>query len=707
MLLTLGELKHRLQGDMGGLVRELQEITGRYGRNEEEAWRSSLPKLTAAFAAPSFDPLHLYFGGKGNLALEYQLPASSSWCDLVLLGSNSQRPSVVIIELKDWQTRADRPGTVEGLIERFGEPVLHPSDQVRGYAEYCRRFHSAVHDFGADVFGCVLFTKDYFVQSYRLAPNASLADAYPCFTLSPKDTGEVLPAYFSQHLSRPHEPFATAFERGTYKQDRGFIRQIGQQIADPKANHFELLDNQRRAFSLVRSRINDSVFGTDGEIRKQVIIVDGPPGSGKSVLAAKLWAALVTDPNLPEGSAVFTTTSSSQYSNWRHLFREAANDAGAVGVVKRATGYTPITNNALGRLRRLHGPTFLSDVDNWRENVRTVRNLGMPFEDGAQDDQFLVSIVDEAHALINPEQPEGRGQYGFVVTLGPQAYHIIRSSTVTVFLLDAQQSFRDRENTTVEDIKTWAHELNATVTSEISLAGTQFRCAGSKEYVEWAEGVLRGESPEVLRVLSKSWMSLLDFRIFENPAELEAALRRQLDAGRTARLLASYARKWKTQGAALPHDLPDNLKDFHEVYDVGGTRKHWSRIWNFVPRGTDYTQYIQARSGSRMHADPLCEVGCPYAVRGFDFDYVGLLWLSDLRRRNGGWEVDIEQVYESGLVSTLRTARRESDAQGAAHMRLREALAQGYRILMTRPMRGIYVWFEDQDTRRYLESCIA
>lgn len=31
-----------------------------------------------------------------------------------------------------------------------------------------------------------------------------------------------------------------------------------------------------------------------------------------------------------------------------------------------------------------------------------------------------------------------------------------------------------------------------------------------------------------------------------------------------------------------------------------------------------------------MHQDPLSEVGCPYVVRGFDFDYVGLLWLEDI-----------------------------------------------------------------------------
>jgi DUF2075 family protein len=56
-----------------------------------------------------------------------------------------------------------------------------------------------------------------------------------------------------------------------------------------------------------------------------------------------------------------------------------------------------------------------------------------------------------------------------------------------------------------------------------------------------------------------------------------------------------------------------------------------------------------------MHTDPLCEVGCPCAVRGFDFDYLGLLWLGDLLwgdgrqsrmgwRRQHGWNAQLENT---------------------------------------------------------------
>ena len=157
MLITIEELRRWFDDDSRGLVNRLQEETGRYGSEEAESWRRSLHALTRVFRGPSFQPLHLYFERRGNLALEYQLPAASSWADVILLGKHDNGGSAVILELKDWETAADLPGKAEGLIERMGRQELHPSDQVRGYTEYCRRFHSAV-DPNTRVHGCVLFT---------------------------------------------------------------------------------------------------------------------------------------------------------------------------------------------------------------------------------------------------------------------------------------------------------------------------------------------------------------------------------------------------------------------------------------------------------------------------------------------------------------------------------------------------------------------
>ena len=108
-----------------------------------------------------------------------------------------------------------------------------------------------------------------------------------------------------------------------------------------------------------------------------------------------------------------------------------------------------------------------------------------------------------------------------------------------------------------------------------------------------------------------------------------------------------------------------------------------------------------------MHEAPLCEVGCPYAVRGFDFDYVGVLWLGDLRIRNGRWEVDLEQVHESGISHSLSRARKEKAPGGEAYRRVLRSVAQAYRIILTWAICGVYVYFEDEETKAFVEGAMG
>lgn len=726
---------------MDQLVSELKQLTHRRTYEEEQSWRVSLPKVSRAFSSPSFENLDLFFPSNGSLALEYNMPGGTGWADMVLLGRHKEKPAAVIVELKDWITQGDRPGIAEGLIHRHGREDEHPSDQVRGYTEWCTHFHSTVQDQEASVHGCVIFTRDPYYHSYALPPNESLTNTYPCFSLERRDVDDRLPKFFRSRISEPDRRFAEAFERGVYKQSRGFVQQIGGQILDPKASPFVLLDNQRRAFALVKARVSQAVVGK--RPKKTVILVEGPPGSGKSVVAAKVWASLVTDPDLPGGNVVVATTSASQGSNWRYLFSRAADNAGAAGAVVSATGYTPLSTQQFGALRKQY-PTAFKKEPFWRENMGMLRSLAPDFRSGSKDEEFLVSIVDEAHALINPEHIEGVGQFGFATAFGPQAYQIMRSSTVSVFLLDTQQGFRDRENTTIEDLRQWASELGVEVFEEISLDGSQFRCAGSKEFTDWVDSVLgflpqgqqrprsgsnfgsviipfpddetkssgsqmAGEAPAPYGIGAKQIIdrfSPFEVEIYESPAEVEAALRKQIEKGCTARLLASYAREWKTEGVALPHNIPPDLMDFHVAYKRGDETFYWSKVWNFIPNGSDYTHFIQAPVGSKMHSDPLIEVGCPYAVRGFDFDYVGLLWLSDLKWRKGKWTVDADHVFERGIKRRKAAALRESDEFGPAHMALRRAVQEAYRILLTRPIKGLYLWCEDLETRSHLDEAL-
>jgi energy-coupling factor transporter ATP-binding protein EcfA2 len=697
MLMQIDEFRRRVVDDIDALVGELKFLTSRRTEAEESAWRSSLPKVAKAFSDPSFSRLHLFFGGSGSLALEYRLPGGNNWADLVLLGAHGGQASAVVVELKDWMTRGDLPGPGEGLMYRHSRNDQHPSRQVGGYVEACRNFHSVVQDRDAKVNGCVLFTKDNFYHTYKLPPNDQLFEAYPCFGLAPEDIKTRFPRFFSTLLTEPDEDFAAEFVRGTYRQSRSFVSLVGQQILDKESDAFVLLDGQRLAFDLVRARVREAVQRQTKQ--KRVILVIGPPGSGKSAVTARSWASLVTDPDTSDGNVVIATTSTSQHTNWQHIVEQASGRRAARNVIVKAGSFTPLATGEFGRLRKQYPTAFSGDADDWRANIAMARSLVGEFRSGTRDDEFLVTLVDEAHALINPEHSDGRGQFGFVGALGPQAYHIMRTSEVTVFLLDPRQGFRQHENTSLEDIRRWAEELGAEEPEIVSLEDCQFRCAGSKEYVDAIDALLSPAGP-----LPPAGGHDMPITFVDTPAGLDTALKPLVSAGDTCRLVASYAREWKTRDVALPRSLRPEQMDFHEPYIDGSERRHWSKIWNFAP-DADYTLFVQAPLGSEMAGDPLAEVGCPYVVRNFDYDYIGLLWFSDLVWRTDRWVVNLEHVHETGISRIKGRAARNPASQDYADVL--DAVTSAYRILLTRAIKGLFVWCEDEETRGYLQKRLS
>ncbi|HVS18342.1 MAG TPA: DNA/RNA helicase domain-containing protein [Planctomycetota bacterium] len=685
----------------------LQDETRRLGSSEAIAWRNSLPALAEVLDHPSLQAFHVQVGRSHDLAIEYRLPASTSWVDAILLGRGATRPTVVAIELKDWKTEGDRPGSRESLIQHFGRETLHPSDQVRGYVEYCRRFHSVVQDEDADVSGCVFFTFASNAEAYAAAPHDALVREFPVFARNEDDLVRRFPEHLSERLLHPDPEFARRFSHGTYQQDRGFVRQIAATIARPESSPFVLLDGQRVGFEVcmkhVESVLKPAKATAKPTRRKSVVIIEGPPGSGKSAIAAHLWARIAADEFI-DGNVVLTTTSGAQRSNWTGLFESVSGAKASRGVVIGANGYNPGLSPLWVNAEREQGrPTTVSD---WRANV--ARYVSQVPRLRCPDDAFAVSIVDEAHALIDPSVPgkEGVSPSGWAMHAGPQAWHVIRSSRVSVFLMDGQQSYRDNETTTRESIEAFAREFGVEDVEVVVLKDAQFRCGGSAEYVTWLEKVLGLSTASApASTWRKGQGGPFTFEIVERPDDLDARLREHAGQGATVRLLASYARPWKTKGSSRPHQEPAEGKDFQLAFERDGEPSTWSRIWNYAP-DQDYTLFVQAPPGSYMADDPLGEVGCPYVVRGFDFDFIGLLWLSDLVWRKDRWRVQLAHVHESAWKKSIAAARRER-GEGPSTVELLNRLARGYRILLSRAMRGAYVWFEDEETRRHVERLLA
>ena len=90
------------------------------------------------------------------------------------------------------------------------------------------------------------------------------------------------------------------------------------------------------------------------------------------------------------------------------------------------------------------------------------------------------------------------------------------------------------------------------------------------------------------------------------------------------------------------------------------------------------------------------QVGCVYTAQGFEFDYVGVIFGPDLvyRPMDGGWVGQRDQSHD-------RVVRR-----GVTEQEFTDFVKSTYRVLLTRGLRGCYVYFMDAPTRDFVLSRI-
>ena len=271
------------------------------------------------------------------------------------------------------------------------------------------------------------------------------------------------------------------------------------------------------------------------------------------------------------------------------------------------------------------------------------------------------------------------------------------------------------------DIKNLAGKFGASFET-IDLSDLQFRCAGSVEYVDWVEGLFTVSPANNVEL----WKDLFSVKVFDTTHEMEACLRSEQSNGRTVRLLSSYTVPWISKNSLdAMHTKGDVNFDFNfENGDGTVFRRHWNN-----PERMDI--FVQAPPHTMMHDDPLCEVGCPYEIRGFDIDYVGLLWLEDIVWRDGQWMVDMSRTLDGANKHSSSRARKEQialrqkkgyrgrqamtipliplnvNAEDMPHThRFFQHVVQAYRILLTRAVRGVFIYIRDPETRAHVRELL-
>lgn len=580
---------------------------------EVTSWQNSLRAVCQVFEGSGLDD--------HGVLLEYQLPLSSKRLDCMICGMDSSRSArAVIIELKQWGQCSESGG--EDLVTTWiggrQRDVLHPSAQVRQYRLFLEDAHTAFYEppdpIGLD--SCA-YLHNYHAEvgDHLLSEKfSSLIKGSPAFTA---DDVDPLVAYLTSRLDQGGGmPVLQRIQQSKYRPSKKLMEHVGNLIkGDPS---YVLLDEQLVVYQKVLETAKEGFH----DRKKQVILVRGGPGTGKSVIALNLMGDLLL----------------SEYNT--HY----------------ATGSKAFTQT----LRKIIGTRGGVQINYFNSYMEAAPN------------EIDVLVCDEAHRIR--EVSHSRWTPKAKRTDRPQIEELIDVSKVAVFFIDDKQIVRPNEIGSSELIQVTAQDMGCKLT-EYELEA-QFRCAGSDGFVNWINNTLSIE-----KTANVLWDGCegFDFKVFDSPESLEAAIRKKADQGHSARMTAGFCWPWSKPNpdGTLVDDVQigDYLRPWNAKSDAGrlapGIPKE--SLWAFDPAGIN-------------------QIGCVYTAQGFEFDYVGVIVGSDLV-----YDFDSQQWEGHNENSRDKVVARSGD-------QFIELVKNTYRVLLSRGLKGCYLHFIDKDTERFIKS---
>ena len=279
-------------------------------------------------------------------------------------------------------------------------------------------------------------------------------------------------------------------------------------------------------------------------------------------------------------------------------------------------------------------------------------------------------ICDEGHRLT------ARTQLGPKVAGENQIKEIINASLCSVFFIDERQRVTLMDIGSVGEIKKWASLLNSEVT-EMELV-SQFRCNGSDGYLAWVDDVLE------IRPTANTDLEDIDYdiRIVDSPDEVRNLIIERNRASNKARILAGYCWEWIKAG--------QNDTNCHDI-KIGDFEMSWN---------------LKNTTTFAIDENSVDEIGCIHTSQGLDFDYVGVIIGDDMRYENGHIVTDAnKRASTDQSLKGIKKMQKEDPEK--AYAEADEIIKNTYRTLMTRGMKGCYLYCTDKKLAEYLKSRVS
>jgi DUF2075 family protein len=411
--------------------------------------------------------------------------------------------------------------------------------------------------------------------------------------------------------------------------------------------------------------IVEGLFANLTNESRSTIVIQGDPGTGKTVIAIYLLKLLV---DIAKSEGADDVDNDSMFSEFFAAGYPELLEGRRLGIVVPQQSLRKSIQKVFAKTPGLH-----------RSMVMT------PFEVGESAEDFDILIVDEAHRLNQRANQASAAQntkfrqitealFGHDDKTKTQLDWIRAKSRHQILLLDAAQSVRpaDLPHAVIHSLVEEARSDN----SHYRLS-SQMRVRASEDYVGYVRRLL-GASTNVASFehMAREEFADYDFRLFDSVAEMHDEIRRRDAEVGLSRLTAGYAWEWKSKNDPSLFDI-----------DLDGRSLRWNSKqvdWIASPNSID-------------------EVGSIHTVQGYDLNYAGVIIGNDLRynESTGRPYIDRASYFDKkGKENNPTLGQLYTDDD------LLRLISNVYAVLLTRGIRGTYVYVCDAALRRYLRDFI-
>ncbi|MBT2680539.1 DUF2075 domain-containing protein [Bacillus sp. ISL-35] len=476
---------------VNNIVSNYNSKIGRINEREVRSWDNSMQYMYRVLSDSEIPK-------DAGVAIEFKIPHTSKRVDFLISGSDlDAKQSIVIVELKQWESVEKIEGKeaiVKTVINRGVRETTHPSYQAWSYAALIKDYNENAQKEEIQLYPCA-YLHNYINQGEQDPLTDPVYDYYieeaPVFVKG--DSGK-LRDFIKRYIKHgDNKEILYTIDKGRIRPSKSLQDSLNSMLQGNR--EFVMIDDQKVVYETALHLASEALRTNT----KQVLVVEGGPGTGKSVLAINLLV-------------------------------EATN---------RSLVAQYVTKNAAPR--NIYATKL---KQNFRKGHIDNLFVGSGSYINAPANEFDVLVVDEAHRLNEKS--------GLFSNLGEnQVKEIINASKLAVFFIDERQRVTLKDIGSIGMIKKFAGELGAEV-STVKLE-SQFRCNGSDGYLSWIDDVLQIRETANSNYIGTNY----DFRIFKDPNEMRQKIEKLNKKNNKSRMVAGYCWNWIKEGKSNTnfHDI--------------------------------------------------------------------------------------------------------------------------------------------------------